>query len=773
VAPFQQAKFEGNNTKMKLKTPSIRTICPQPSRNLGIAFLIACSASGIPIENVSGDAPAVQSGSPPARAGAIIRTVAGGRAPTGNARSSIYGTSSVVARGRAVYLSDFNTSSIYRLGPGGDVIRIAGSGVAGFAGDGGSATKALLGPSLRLAFDDSGDLYFADADNNRIRRVDAASGVITTVAGNGSASFGGDEGPATRAALNVPAGVAWRSGNLFIADRSNCVIRKVDANGIITTVAGVPNNCSFGGDGGPAESALLSSPLAVTFDRDGNLLITDSVNNRIRSVDAASGVITTVAGNGVAGFSGDGGPATAAQLIGPSDVAVDEKGDLYIADTGNVRIRRVDHATNIISTLAGTGVNGFGGDGGPAVTSEMAIPLSVSLDGAKNLYIADFGNGRVRRIASSTAIITTAAGGANVTGRIDAADAELGFTPNPPASPFPNGLAIDPSGNLMIDDTDSNRVWRVNGDAGIISLAAGSGIGAFGFSGDGHDALRAKFALPGDVAVDRSGNVFIADTQNERIRRVDAETRMTTTVAGNGAAGFSGDGGPAALATLISPSGLSVDRRGNLFIADMFNQRIRRVDAVTGFIETVAGNGTGGFGGDGGPAVSAQLSVPSGAVTDANGNLFIADAGNNRIREVVAATGVIRTVAGSGVPGACLFGGDGGPATSAQLCNPARVVVDALGNLFIADQGNNRVRRVDAASGVISTVAGNGRAGFSGDGGPALAATLDAPFALSLDPCGNLFIADAGSGRVREIVFSQRPPDRSAACFASDPVGAR
>ena len=754
---------------MKLKMPSIHTFWRQPWRNIGIVFLIGCSASGMLAQDASPAASPVQAALSPALAGAIIRTVAGGRAPIGSARSSIYGSSSVVARKGAVYLSDFNTSSIYRLGPRGDVTRVAGSGVAGFAGDGGLATRALLGPSLRLGFDDSGNLFFADADNNRVRRVDAASGVITTVAGNGSAGSGGDQGPATSAALNLPAGVAWHSGNLFIVEENGCAIRRVDTNGIITTVAGVPNNCGFGGDGGPANGALLSAPIAVTFDRGGNLLITDSGNNRIRRVDAASGVITTVVGNGTGGFSGDGGLATAAQLRAPDEVAVDEEGDLYIADTGNVRIRRVDHATTIISTVAGTGANGFGGDNGPAITSQMAFPLSVSLDAAENLYIADFGNGRIRRIASSTAIITTAAGGANVSEGIDATDAELGFTPNPPGSPFPNGLAIDPLGNLMIDDTDSNRVWRVNGDTGIISLAAGSAIGAFGLGGDGNDSLRAEFALPGDVAVDSSGNLFIADTQNERIRRVDAETRMIVTVAGNGTVGFSGDGGPATLAALISPSGLSVDRLGNLFIADMFNQRIRRVDAVTGFIETVAGNGTRGFGGDGGLAVSAELSVPSGAVADASGNLFIADAGNNRIREVVAATGVIQTVAGTGGPGACLFGGDGGPATSAQLCNPARVVVDASGNLFIADQGNNRVRRVDAASGVIATVAGTGLAGFSGDGGPAVAAALDAPFGLTLDPCGNLFIADGGSGRVREVIYSHTTRDSSASCFGPLP----
>jgi len=318
-----------------MRMSSVYSSSRQASRRLAVAVLVGYSAFGLPIENIS---PAPQSGSPASLANAIIRTVAGGRAPTGNARSSIYGTSSVAAHGGAVYISDFNTSSIYRLGPGGDVTRVAGSGVAGFAGDGSSATKALLGSSLRLALDESGDLFFADAANNRVRRVDAANGVITTVAGNGLAGFGGDQGPATEAMLNVPAGVAWHSGNLFIADQNNCVIRKVDVNGIITTVAGMPDSCAFGGDGGPAASALLNRPIAVTSDRYGNLLITDSGNSRVRRVDAASGVITTIAGNGIPGFAGDGGPATAAQLKAPDDFAVDEEGNLYIADTGNVRI---------------------------------------------------------------------------------------------------------------------------------------------------------------------------------------------------------------------------------------------------------------------------------------------------------------------------------------------------------------------------------------------------------------------------------------------------
>src|SRR5579872_355006 len=314
---------------MKVNMSSIHIIWRQPWRNIGIACLIGCSAFGIHAQDVSQGASTVQTELPAVR-GPIIRTVAGGRTPTGDARSSIYGTSSVAVRGKNIYLSDFNTSSIYRLGPTGDVTRVAGSGAAGFAGDGGLATHALLGPSLRLGLDDSGNLFFADADNNRIRRVDAASGIITTVAGNGSAISSGDQGPARLATVNLPAGVAWHAGNLFIVEERGCAIRKVDANGIITTVAGVPNNCGFNGDGGPAHSALLNTPISVTFDRGGNLLITDSANNRIRRVDAATGVITTVVGNGAPGFLGDGGPATAAQLTGPDDVAVDKEGDLYI-----------------------------------------------------------------------------------------------------------------------------------------------------------------------------------------------------------------------------------------------------------------------------------------------------------------------------------------------------------------------------------------------------------------------------------------------------------
>jgi sugar lactone lactonase YvrE len=258
------------------------------------------------------------------------------------------------------------------------------------------------------------------------------------------------------------------------------------------------------------------------------------------------------------------------------------------------------------------------------------------------------------------------------------------------------------------------------------------------------------------VAVDAAGNLFIADTDNQRVRRVDAVTGTITTVAGTGVVGFGvGDGGPAAAAPLTYPHGVAVDAAGNLFIADTGNSRVRRVDAATGVITTVAGTGAFGFGGDGGPATGASLDKPYGVAVDAAGNLFIADTSNHRVRKVDAATGVITTVAGNGVW--WTYGGDGGPAVAANLAYPFGVAVDAGGNVFIADDSGHRVRRVDAATGDIATAAGTGVAGYSGDGGPPTAARVLYPYGVAVDPAGNLFIADEVNQRVRKVAAAAPP----------------
>jgi hypothetical protein len=252
------------------------------------------------------------------------------------------------------------------------------------------------------------------------------------------------------------------------------------------------------------------------------------------------------------------------------------------------------------------------------------------------------------------------------------------------------------------------------------------------------------------VAVDTSGNIFIADQFNHRIRRVDVTTGFISTVAGNGTGSFSGDGGLATSASLAFPSGVAVDATGNIFIADQDNHRIRRVDAATGIISTVAGNGTADSSGDGGPATSASLNRPARVALDAAGSLFIADQFNQSIRRVDAATGFISTVAGIG---SCCFNGDNIPATSARLGNPFGVAVDTAGNIFIADSSNSRIRRVDATTGIITTAAGNGVFGFSGDGGPATSASISVPLDVAVDTAGNFFLVDEFNHRIRRVIL--------------------
>jgi len=318
---------------------------------------------------------------------------------------------------------------------------------------------------------------------------------IITAAGTGLSPTGfcGDGGPATDSCLHFPNGVAVDAdGNLFIADKNNHRIRRVDvATGIITTTAGngTGDEC---GDDGPATSACLQEPLSVTLDEAGDLFIADTNNQRIRRVDASTGIIITLAGSDFASFCGDGGPAFEACLHSPTDVAVDITGNVFIADRGNNRIRRVDAKTGIINTVAGNGTEGFCGDGGPATSACINRPRGITLDGNGNLFIADAGNERVRRVDVATGIVTTVAGGA------------LGFFPN--------------SGNLFISD-GNNRVRRVDAATGIITTVAG-GRGDFDFCGDGGPATEACLAAPVGVAIDLNGNMYIGDSANHRVRRV-------------------------------------------------------------------------------------------------------------------------------------------------------------------------------------------------------------------------------------------------------------
>jgi len=638
----------------------------------------------------------------------------------------------------------------------GDITTVAGSGVTGgdssgaFSGDGDLATLAEMYNPSSVTVDTAGNLYIVS--NHRIRKVDAGTGVITTVAGNPTlhtdgvtwlGGFSGDSGPAVLAELNFPSDVAVdAAGNLYISDKYNHRIRKVDTLGDISTVAGT-GVAGFSGDGGAATAAQLNFPSDLTVDSADNLYVSDSQNHRIRKVDTL-GNITTIAGTGVVGFSGDGGVATAARLHDPRGLTVDTVGNLYIVDKGNDRIRKVDTLGNI-TTIAGSDVADFSGDGEAAISAQLSTPYGVSIDAAGNLYVADTNNHRIRKVDTLGDISTVA--GTGVAGFSGDGGAAISAQIRSPKS-----VTVDVADNLYI--VGNHRIRKVD-TFGVITTIAGTGVA--GFSGDGGVATAAQLNYISNAVTDVAGNLYISDKYNHRIRKIDTGTGNITTVAGNPTlhtdgvtwlGGFSGDGGPAASAELNFPSNLTVDTAGNLYIADTKNHRIRKVDTL-GDITTIAGTGVAGFSGDGGAATAAQLYEPRGLAIDTVGNLYIADWRNYRIRKVDA-SGVITTIAGDGKWG---FSGDVGLATEAKLSSPSDVTVDATGNLYITDSGSNRIRKVDI-SGVITTVAGNGRTGFASDGGLAAEAKLLSPSDVAIDTTGNLYISDSGSSRIRKVYTS-------------------
>jgi Chitobiase/beta-hexosaminidase C-terminal domain/FG-GAP-like repeat/Bacterial Ig-like domain (group 3)/NHL repeat len=684
-----------------------------------------------------------------------------------------------------LYIADTNNNVIRKVAAGTGVIStVAGTGIGGYSGDGGAATSAELNDPSGIALDSAGDLYIADTANNVVRRIAAGTGDITTVAGNGTAGESGDNGPATSAEMQGPAAVTLDSaGNLYISDSGAGRVRKVAAaTGTITTYAGGGTGIAYGsiGDGGPATSAQLEYPEGLALDTKGNLYIADSLDEVVREVNATTGNISTVAGQydgiGDGAYSGDGGPATTAKLYQPMGVAVDSAGDLYIADYYNNVIREVTASTGDIATYAGD--NGFcygeGGDGGPAADAYLCLPAGVTLDGAGNLYIAEQAAARVRKVtlamqppATATATPTFSvqpgsyAGPQTVTLADATPGAEIyltldGTTPSTGGAGYRAPIDVDGSVTLKavavapgyLPSAMATGAYTISAPPpAVVSTVAGNGTNLL--STAGQPATQTPLDEPLDVAVDGDGNLYIADETNEVVWQVAAATGEATVVAGTlQSPGYSGDGGPATSAQLSGPNHVALDQDGNLYISDSGNQLVRLVTAATGTISTYAGTRTAGTGiGDGGPATSAHLDNPEGLTFDSAGNLYIADSGNARIRMVNAGTGIITTVAGGGSsPGPSQ--GDGGPATSASLTAPIDVALDPQGNLYIADDGASRVRKVAVATGIISTVAGNGDRGSSGDGLPATQAEA-VPYGLAVDGAGDLYISSGSV--VREL----------------------
>jgi uncharacterized protein (TIGR03437 family) len=483
-----------------------------------------------------------------------------------------------------------------------------------------------------VAVDATGNVYFTDANGGAVRVIHP-NGIIATAAGTGIRGFSGDNGPAVKAQLNFAEGLAVdRSGSLYISDRNNNRIRKVSADGTITTFAGTGVS-GHTGDGGPATLPQLAGVTGIGFDLAGNLYLSESGDRRIREI-GADGTIETLAGSGMSGgFSGDGGPALQATFFSIGGIAVDSSGDIFIADAG--RIRRISGGT--ITSVAGDGDFIYSGDRGPATLAQFSSPGKIAVDSAGNVFIPDYGNNRVRKVTPDGTVTTVAGNGTP-------GDTGDGGSATSAALFGPSAVAVDPAGNLYIALQLGHTVRKVSKDGVISTIAASNNV--------------ININDPEDVVADANGNVYFADSSGI-IRIVQPSGTITSLP------------GPPAQAQAFFPVAFAAGAAGDMFVLDAGNGLVYRYDAK-GSITIVVDS-------------SAKLVIPSAIAVDNAGNLFIAEAWD--VRKVTAG-GTITTIAGS----AHGYSGDGGPASGASIGNPSGLAIDSAGHVFIADSDNNAIR---------------------------------------------------------------------------------
>ncbi len=801
------------------------------------------------------------------------------------------------------------------------ITTVAGSGTGGSSGNGGPATSAQISSDLRgVAVDAQGDIYFTDTGNSEIRKVNAQTGIISLVAGGASESTcttgydkAGDgclaaSGTTPTTYLDDPRGIALdKAGNIYIAGYNDQLVHIVynggsQAAALITLenpsitspqigymyliagdLTGVSGTCThayscasgsggYSGDGGLATSAALNKPRGMNVDDNGNLWICDTGNNVMREINVKTGIITTVVGSasnsGASGYSGDGSQANSSsvKLDEPTDVVFDSANNAYIVDFGNKVIREVNASTGVIETIVGGSNNAAASTSATAPSwpasatgTGLGSPTKIAIDSYGNLYFADTGESVIYFYDATAQTITPIAGeygyagtpGGSYTVCSNNTDSAGDGCPALQALFYQGssalGVAIDGLNNLYISDPVDERIRKVSTNLNFASTAnggslaqtveihftvgdtaaAGNGIvvgtsqgdftasaspscttnsdntancttqvkfsplypgmrgaplavtGAhthrnFPLTGVGQTALTgvdpgtvslrgSGLSGPLGAAVDAGGNLYIADTGNNRVVEISAQNQQQTVIAGTGTAGDTGNGGPAAAAELNAPTAVAISAAGYIYIADTGNNVVRVIDPATSDIATFAGGATsvctsaGDTEGDVCPATQAILSSPSGLAVDLIGNVYIADTGHNLIRRVDQVSGYINLDAG-GASTVCSAAadswGDNCPPLQATFKAPHGLALDASGNLYVADTANNEAREINLGAGTIAAAAGNGVATFSGDNDTATSASLNAPQALAVDGAGDIYIADTGNDAVRVVSAS-------------------
>lgn len=670
----------------------------------------------------------------------------------------------------------------------------------GFAGNNGENLRALdtqLYMPQDVTVSPDGQVYVVDWNNHRIRRI-KDDGNVETIAGTGELTGEDQESgsPGTSVKLNHPTNVCFdNQGRLVIAAWHNSTLKRLDlTTSYIENFAGVGGR-TFGGDGGPVNEAHLNLPSSVVVNSIDEIIFSDQANLRVRIIHS-NGMIDTLCGNGVAGFSGDGGPAVDAQISSPvgqaaqpgGRLAIDKRTDeIYIADTFNHRIRFIDSA-GIIHTVVGNGEAVYAGDGGDPLNASLNTPSDVEVGPDGTLYIADTLNNVIRMVNPERTKITTLAGTGEFGFAGDGGPAEEALLDRP------YGVNLAPNGDLYVADTFNNRIRRISQtlppDADLTDHGSGfeevpvipctdvkgsictyAGTGQKGYNGDGLDRTATALYWPFDLEFTPTGKIYVVDWNNHKIRKINEDQTFEVVMGkdiGDGPIDFSDLVPPGALATetnMNHATDLLEMPNGDLFVTVWHNHKYRMIDPRTGLVTVTSGREP-GYSGDGGMFKDARIDLPMHSILDKKGNLITLVQKNWRIRIVrdfvtKREEGIIDTIVGTGEYG---FNGDGLSPLETQVAFPkgpnpepnGGLVMDDAGYLYFADSDNHRIRRVeffddDYRTGVVTTICGTGEQGFGGDGGLAVEAKIDFPQDMEIGPDGKIYFADTNNNRVRSI----------------------